>query len=224
MKTGEHSLPHFFLVMIKIAVQFLFFQFMKRFWAYVLAVLAVLLLGAYLFVVVAPSKNQTVLESKETGGVFLIQPNQYDITYTNIPFHYSVTLSRSWYFSQESSADSLAFFDWRVFEKGITDSELIRGMKMNIVAENVGESFSIDDKAKEITNESSSASIESTQVTVDGHPAVRLVDTMFGYSIITLVKNKQTIFEIIGWIAEPDQKERYLQEYGTILSTVHFLD
>lgn len=157
--------------------------------------------------------NYEIVNDQEEGLVFI-----------NSLYDYKVTFPNNWNVNKiVGQIDQVGFYD-PVAQKQKVDTELLQGMKIEIVTDEVNSSLTFDKLVdSKLSWFSADELLSQKDVIVDNQKAVEAEINSLGYNITTFVKNNSQLYSIVGYIGDVNEKEKYIKIYRSILSTFEFI-
>lgn len=162
-------------------------------------------------------------DSSDTEKDYSIEQNESDFDFTNDLYDYKISFSKGWVVYENSNAENAMFYDSLAMQQDV-DSELIQGMKIEILTSEVDDEISLDqiveDKIKDIADDSL---ISNNVVSINNLSAREIQIDALGFSITTFIKEGSHLYAIVGYIGDNNERENYIEVYREILKTFELI-
>jgi hypothetical protein len=158
-------------------------------------------------------------DSSSNEKDYIIQQSEAGFDYTNNLYDYRISFSNDWKMDENSNVDNAVFYD-SVAQQQEMESELIQGMKIEILTSEVDREKSLEQIVEEkIIGLSEESLISNIQISVNNLSAREVQIDALGFSITTFIKEDSHLFSIVGYIGDVNEKEEYVGMYREILKT-----
>lgn len=143
--------------------------------------------------------------------------------YTNIVYHYQITLPNDWQIDQNSYGELIMFRDHKLSEQELDTSDIIQGMKLEIYALKKDSNQDLDQLINRSYGGNADSIISRENKIINGFESVQVVDDFMNFSINTFFDRGSVIILVSGIVGNKDHQE-YTDKYQNILSTFKFTD
>lgn len=173
--------------------------------------------------------NTAVNASMATDPFVVTEGADGELIFTNNTYDYQITLPEDWvvdpfWSSTDTGAlERTAFFNDRAMEQPEA-TELMQGMKIEVYTQSLEPGTTLEDIAAAEVEFAGEFVLEQKDTIVDSEPGKKIKTEMLGYIIATYVVVDDLWYNIVGYVGNSEDKEKYSALYSRILSNFEFID